>query len=86
MRARCMSNRSAQTRAPGLIVHDLDDRDVPWGEGERYALYWPDARLLTTQGLGHNRILDDVHVIDAALAFARGETVGDRVQGSPGLL
>ena len=68
---------------PGLIVHDLDDRDVPWGEGERYALHWPNARLLTTQGLGHNRILDNAQVIDAALAFARGEMVGDRVLGSP---
>ena len=71
---------------PGLIVHDLDDRDVPWGEGERYALNWRGARLLTTQGLGHNRILDHAAVIDAALAFARGETVGERVQGSPGLM
>lgn len=71
---------------PGLIVHDVDDREVPWGEGERYAMHWSGARLLTTQGLGHNRILDDARVIDAALAFARGETVGDHVQGSPGLM
>jgi pimeloyl-ACP methyl ester carboxylesterase len=71
---------------PGLVVHDVGDREVPWGEGERYALHWNGARLLTTQGLGHNRILDDARVIDAALAFARGETVGDHVQGSPGLM
>ncbi len=70
----------------GLVVHDVDDRDVPWGEGERYALHWSGARLLTTQGLGHNRIVDDARVIDAALAFARGEIVGDHVQGSPGLM
>jgi pimeloyl-ACP methyl ester carboxylesterase len=71
---------------PGLIIHDVDDREVPWGDGERYALNWSGARLLTTQGLGHNRILDDARVIDSALAFARGETVGDHVQGSPGLM
>jgi pimeloyl-ACP methyl ester carboxylesterase len=70
----------------GLIVHDIDDREVPWSEGERYALHWHGARLLTTQGLGHNRILDEARVIDAALAFARGEIVGDHVQGSPGLM
>ena len=29
---------------------------------------------------------DDARVIDAALAFARGETIGDHVQGSPGLM
>jgi pimeloyl-ACP methyl ester carboxylesterase len=70
---------------PGLIVHDLDDDDVPWAEGERYAQYWPGARLLTTEGLGHRRVLDDPAVIDAAIAFARGETVGTRVVGSPEL-
>ncbi|RDS84881.1 alpha/beta fold hydrolase [Dyella monticola] len=70
---------------PGLIVHDLDDREVPWEEGERYARYWPGARLLTTQGLGHHRILDAAEVIDATLAFARGERVGDRVVASPNL-
>ncbi|GLQ90268.1 alpha/beta hydrolase [Dyella flagellata] len=70
---------------PGLIVHDLDDREVPWEEGERYARYWPGARLLTTQGLGHHRILDAPEVIEATLAFARGETVGDRVVATPNL-
>lgn len=70
---------------PGLIVHDLDDREVPWEEGERYARYWRGARLLTTQGLGHHRILDAAEVIDATLAFVRGESVGDRVVASPNL-
>ena len=70
---------------PALIVHDLYDRDVPWSEGERYARYWPAARLLTTQGLGHRRILDDSGVIDAGLRFLRGETVGERVVSSPNL-
>ena len=69
----------------GLIVHDLDDRDVPWEEGERYARYWTGARLLTTQGLGHHKVLDAPEVIDASLAFLRGESVGDRVIGSPNL-
>ncbi|WP_350015593.1 alpha/beta fold hydrolase [Rhodanobacter sp. IGA1.0] len=70
---------------PALIVHDLDDADVPWGEGERYAQFWPGARLFTTQGLGHRRVLDAPEVIDAALAFVRGEDVGTRVIGSPNL-
>jgi pimeloyl-ACP methyl ester carboxylesterase len=70
---------------PALIVHDLADREVPWAEGERYARHWPDARLLTTTGLGHHRIVDDASVIDAGLRFLRGETVGDRVVSSPNL-
>jgi pimeloyl-ACP methyl ester carboxylesterase len=70
---------------PALIVHDLDDADVPWDEGERYAQFWPGARLYTTQGLGHRRVLDAPEVIDAALAFVRGGAVGERVVGSPNL-
>ena len=70
---------------PALIVHDLDDREVPWSEGERYARHWPAARLLTTTGLGHHRIVDDRAVIDAALGFLRGDTVGERVVSTPNL-
>lgn len=70
---------------PGLVVHDLGDRDVPWSEGERYAQHWPGARLLTTSGLGHRRIVDAPEVMAAARAFLRGEAVGSRVIGSPNL-
>jgi len=70
---------------PALIVHDLDDADVPWSEGERYARYWPGARLLSTQGLGHRRVLDAPDTINAALAFVRGEPVGERVIGTSAL-
>ena len=70
---------------PALIVHDLDDADVPWSEGERYARYWPGARLLSTQGLGHRHVLDAPDTIDAALAFVRGEPVGERVIGTTNL-
>ena len=70
---------------PGLIVHDLNDEDVPWEEGERYARHWHSSRLLTTQGLGHHRIVDAPEVIEASLGFLRGEAVGERVVGSPNL-
>jgi len=64
---------------PALVIHDIADREVPWSEGERYARYWPEARLLSTTGLGHNRILGDTAVIGAVLDFLRGEAVGTRV-------
>lgn len=70
---------------PALVVHDLEDAEVPWSEGERYARHWPRARLLSTRGLGHNRIAQDAAVIDAALRFLRGECVGERVVSSPNL-
>jgi len=70
---------------PALIVHDLEDREVPWEEGERYARHWAAARLLSTRGLGHHRIADDTGVINAALCFLRGGEVGERVVSSPNL-
>ena len=70
---------------PALVVHDLEDREVPWAEGERYARYWPQARLLTTTGLGHHRVAAEPQVIADALRFLKGETVGDRVVSSPNL-
>jgi pimeloyl-ACP methyl ester carboxylesterase len=70
---------------PALVVHDLEDREVPWAEGERYARYWPQARLLTTTGLGHHRVAAEPQVIAEALRFLQGETVGERVVSSPNL-
>lgn len=78
-------NVAPRIARPALIVHDLEDREVPWAEGERYARFWHDSRLLSTQGLGHNRIADDQGVIAAALRFIRGEEVGNRVVSSPNL-
>ncbi|HEV7490889.1 MAG TPA: alpha/beta fold hydrolase [Rhodanobacteraceae bacterium] len=70
---------------PALIVHDLADGEVPWSEGERYARYWPASRMLSTNGLGHHRILGDTRVIGAVLDFLRGEIVGERVVSTPDL-
>lgn len=66
-------------------MHDLQDRDVPWPEGERWARSWPGAQLPGTRDLGHHRVLDDPDVIAAALAFLRGQTVGERLVSSPNL-
>ena len=70
---------------PALVVHDLQDREVPWAEGERWARFWPQARLISTQGLGHTRILDEPAVISAGLAFLRGEAVGERIVSTTNL-
>lgn len=56
-------------RAPLLVVHDREDGDVPWQHGRAVAAAWPGARLTTTDGLGHRRILRDSRVIAEATAF-----------------
>jgi pimeloyl-ACP methyl ester carboxylesterase len=55
--------------APLLVAHDEGDTDVPYRFGRALVHAWPGARLLTTRGLGHRRILRDPAVIDAALEF-----------------
>ena len=55
--------------APLLVVHDRDDQDTTWNEGAELAQCWPGARLLTTEGLGHRRILRDPGVIEAVTQF-----------------
>ncbi len=70
---------------PALIVHDVEDREVPWSEGERYARLWHSARMLSTRGYGHNRIAEHPEVIADALRFLRSEPVGTRIVSSPNL-
>lgn len=54
---------------PALVVHDVDDRDNPFRDGERYARHWPGARLVATQGLGHRGALYDSAVIHEVAGF-----------------
>jgi pimeloyl-ACP methyl ester carboxylesterase len=52
-----------------LAFHDSGDREVPIHEGQRLVEHWPGARMVTTQGLGHNRIVHDPDVLAQAIAF-----------------
>lgn len=56
-------------RAPLLVIHDREDREVPWHDGERVRRSARDGRMLTTTGLGHRRILHDAQVVQAAVEF-----------------
>jgi pimeloyl-ACP methyl ester carboxylesterase len=60
--------------APALVIHDRDDRIVPWRQGARVARLWSGARLLATEGLGHGRILEDDAVTAAAADFIAGRS------------
>ena len=60
--------------APALVIHDREDRAVPWTEAARFAGLWPQARLLLTRGLGHRRILEDESVARAAADFIAGRS------------
>lgn len=57
--------------AQALVIHDRGDRTVPWKQGEQLARHWQGARLLSTEGLGHLRILADEAVARSAVDFVR---------------
>jgi len=56
-------------RAPLLVMHDRDDREVGWNNGAAIAKAWPGAELVTTTGLGHHRIVSDAAVIRQVVTF-----------------
>ncbi|HEX6275212.1 MAG TPA: alpha/beta fold hydrolase [Polyangiaceae bacterium] len=56
-------------KAPLLVIHDQDDREVPIQAGELVAGSWPAAELVRTQGLGHRRILREPAVVARAVEF-----------------
>ena len=60
---------AARLNARALVIHDRGDRVVPWKQGEQFAHHWRGAQLISTQGLGHRRILADEAVTQAAADF-----------------
>ena len=67
----------AKTLTPlALIVHDVQDADVPYGHGEEIARAWPGAELFTTTGLGHRAILRNPEVIRRIVIFLKAGTEG----------
>ena len=62
---------------PLLLIHDQNDRQVPVAEAARAAHVLPDAELMVTRGLGHNRLLASSTVVRAIVDFvAIQETSG----------
>jgi pimeloyl-ACP methyl ester carboxylesterase len=58
-----------QLRVPGLVLHDRDDRAVPFAHGVAIAAAWPGARFVPLTGVGHRKSLDDDVVHNEILTF-----------------
>jgi pimeloyl-ACP methyl ester carboxylesterase len=54
---------------PLLTVHDPADRETRYADSVTLARAWPDAELVTVEGLGHWRILRDADTITRAVEF-----------------
>ncbi|MEO6525348.1 MAG: alpha/beta fold hydrolase [Gemmatimonadaceae bacterium] len=60
---------ASEITIPVLVVHDTNDLEVPYANGTRLAALLPGARLMTTSGLGHRRILFAPEVLGAVVEF-----------------
>ena len=65
--------QASRLAQPALIVHDHDDEIVPWRQGRAFAESWPGARFVSTNGLGHRRILRDPAVVQEVVRFVVDE-------------
>ncbi len=62
-----------------LIIHDVADNEVSWNAGAQYAMLAPNARMISTTGLGHHRVLNAQVTVRAALAHILGDAVGEKL-------
>ncbi len=67
-----MENNIAELDVPAMVIHDVDDVDVPWHEGQKIAQLWSEVRFIKTSKLGHRRILRDPATIDTTVEFIKG--------------
>lgn len=65
---------AGKVHLPLLVIHDQNDRQVPVVESARTVHALPDAELMVTRGLGHNRLLADPEVVNAVVDFVAQET------------
>lgn len=58
-----------KSSATAMIVHDKNDKEVPYEEGILIHENWEGSELQLTEGLGHKRILTNPEVINAVVHF-----------------
>jgi len=54
---------------PILVIHDINDADVPVSAAYHISDYLSDKEIMITEGLGHRKILGDTKVIKKIIQF-----------------
>lgn len=62
-------NLAPQVAVPALIIHDLQDQDVPYPESQQLHAHWRGSELWLTEHLGHRRILRSRQVLERVTQF-----------------
>ncbi|MFN9068192.1 MAG: alpha/beta fold hydrolase [Bdellovibrionales bacterium] len=52
-------NNDLSLKSKVLVIHDLEDREVPFSDFQELQKTWSKAQFVATHGLGHRRILRD---------------------------
>jgi pimeloyl-ACP methyl ester carboxylesterase len=68
---------------PLLLLHDRLDAETAWADSEAIARTWPGARLVTTTGLGHRRILRAPAVVAEVTRFVGAPAPAVRAASRP---
>ena len=68
---------------PMLVLHDADDQEIPYTDGETLARSLPCATLRRTAGLGHRRIMRDTASITEAVRFVTDSQMFTLQGGKP---
>ncbi|MFZ6731025.1 alpha/beta fold hydrolase [Undibacterium sp. Ji42W] len=67
-------------RHPALIMHDPEDKEMPYSESQALADAWPQASLVASAGTGHRRILRTPEIHAAAVSFIINKLAADIVE------
>lgn len=62
-------NYVSRIEAQVMMLHDADDKQVPFEESKHLAAVWPQAVFVPSRGLGHQRILHDPALIQRIVEF-----------------
>ncbi|MEU4602800.1 alpha/beta fold hydrolase [Kribbella sp. NPDC023972] len=66
---------------PLLLVHDRSDPETSYQGSVDVLAHWPGARLETSEGLGHRRVLRDPDLVKKAVVFLAERAPADRRSG-----
>jgi len=64
---------------PTLVVHDRTDRQTSHDESVELVHGLPEASMITTHGLGHQRLLRDPQVLEGVASFVDGSGLTSRL-------
>ncbi len=64
-----VAHKALKVNVPVLVIHDKNDKDVPFNAAQAISENLENNELLITTGLGHRKILGDEKVIEKIIQF-----------------